>query len=366
MKKNLLVYGAGAIGRGYVPWVYPPDRYRYHYVDANPEIRRLLSERKRFTTFKTVDGSYKALTVEIENCFNSGEEASIIPRMDAVITAVGPRNALSLKEFLVGSTMPVICFENDPSIPGLLALATGNPHVVFGIPDVITSNTGSGAQLANDPLSVITENGVCFVDEKVEALGGLCRYVTPEELRRQWLAKLYIHNTPHCIAAYLGSMLGVRYLHEAMKDPRVAAIVAGAMHEMRNVLELKHGLEREFVQWYADKELSRFSNVLLHDPVSRVAREPFRKLAPNERLIGAAELALSCGIVPHFISIGIMSAFYYENSSDPDFNIAYLRRALSPSDFLKVIIRITPESALFEFLSSRWERNLAILKELTQ
>jgi mannitol-1-phosphate/altronate dehydrogenase len=185
------------------------------------------------------------------------------------------------------------------------------------------------------------------------------------ELEKQWLAKLYLHNTPHCIAAYLGSMLSLTYVHEALKNPRVSEIVAGAMGEMKHVLRCRFSLEPAFVDWYADKELQRFRNTLLYDPIDRVAREPFRKLAPNERLIGAAQLCICCGIVPEKIMLGIMTAFCYDNPRDPDANIRYLMRALQPPEFLIVAMQLRSGEALYELLLDRWDANLNLLQEIS-
>ena len=168
--------------------------------------------------------------------------------VDVIITAVGPRNALSLKESLINTDMPVICCENDSTIPESLRTATNNPNIVFGIPDVITSNTAPKELLKQDPLSIVTENGVCYIDNKVSEIGGNCHYVDTDELRKQWLAKLYIHNTPHCIAAYLGNILMVNYIHESMKNKSVEKIVSKAMFETEQMLIRRYQLKEEFVK----------------------------------------------------------------------------------------------------------------------
>ena len=173
-----------------------------------------------------------------------------------------------------------------------------------------------------------------------------------------------MHNTPHCIAAYLTSILSAKYVHEGMRHKKIKTIVAGVMKEMQNYLLLKRKLNKPFVNWYAKKELRRFSNVLLYDPVIRVAREPFRKLAANERLLGAAQLCLSAGIIPKNILIGIMAAFYYDNSDDPDRNIRYLIKSLEPKDFLKIVMHLDKGSALYMILLERWDDNLKFLKNL--
>lgn len=362
--KKLLIYGAGAIGRGFIPWVFHPSEYEFNYVEKDQKIRELLNKNKKFHSYKTIENGYDELEVSVNFCFEPGQEIKKIQEVDAIITAVGPRNVISLKESLATTNVPVICCENDSTIPETLKKVTNNGNVVFAIPDVITSNSAPENLLKQDPLSVVTENGICYIDEHVSMVGGDCRYVSKNELRKQWLVKLYIHNTPHCIAAYLGNLLGITYLHEAMQNEFVKRVVSQAMHEMEQMLLRKYNLNENFVKAYSIKELQRFSNTLLFDPITRVAREPFRKLAPNDRLIGAAELCLSSGIVPENVMIGIMSAFCYDNKEDPDYNIKYLMQSLDPKDFLKIIIGLREGESLFEIMENNWNDYLQKLNEL--
>ena len=250
------------------------------------------------------------------------------------------------------------------SLVNTLRNLTGSNHIYFGIPDVITSNTAPEKLLYKDPLSIVTEDGQCFVDSDAKELGGSIKYVDRDELKKQWMAKLYIHNTAHCVAAYLGSQCGKTYLHEGMQINMICNIVKGVMKEMQDMLLTRYKIESKFLKFYAKKELSRFSNLLLYDPITRVAREPFRKLAPNNRLIGAAQLALFCGIVPENLIIGILSAFLYDKENDPDNNIKYLVNALSPESFLKLIIRLDPYEALYLLILDRWDSIMTKLKKL--
>lgn len=354
-KTKLLIYGAGAIGRGYIPWVFESNNYDYYYVDSNEALVKQLEENKKFTTYRIVNDKYETKIVEIQGCTLIGDEKELLLEADAVVTAVGPRNFLQLSSQLRGLTVPVLCCENDASLPADMRKLTGNKNVVFVIPDVITSNTASQDLLRKDPLAIITENGECFIDETLEPkLEGNCQYISTKELEKQWLAKLYIHNTPHCIAAYLGNMLDVKYLHESMANETIESIVSGAMQEMVLMLQHRVHLEIDFLNFYRDKELSRFQNPLLYDPIERVAREPFRKLAPKDRLIGAAQLCLTAGIVPYNVLTGIMAAFYFENEKDPDAHIRYLRNSMKPEDFLRIIFRLSENEALFTLLIQHW------------
>ena len=124
MKKKILVFGAGAIGRGFIPWIFPPSEFEISYVESDPKIRDLLNKQKKFLTFKTMNDRYEKLEVPIVHCYCPGKEVEIIENVDVVITAVGPRNALSLKESLINTNVPVICCENDSTIPESLKAET--------------------------------------------------------------------------------------------------------------------------------------------------------------------------------------------------------------------------------------------------
>ncbi len=362
--KKLLIYGAGAIGRGYVPWVFPPDQYELTYVESNPTLRDQLNTQKYFTTYCTKNDQYHTLKVPIAKCFSPGEELPSLSTYDGIITAVGPRHVQALAPNLAKATCPIVLFENDETLTEILQKLSKNPHIYFGIPDVITSNTAPQKLLDKDPLSIVTENGTCFIDDRAKSLGGNNHYVDKKELTKQWLAKLYIHNTPHCIAAYCGSLCHKTYLHEGMQIPQVYDIVKKAMLEMSQMLKIRYHIDTDFIDWYSEKELSRFANVLLYDPISRVAREPFRKLEPDNRLIGAAQLALASGVIPHNIMKGIFAAFLYNKTNDPDFNITYLVNALTPENFLKLIIKLNPHEALFKLLVEAWGPDMTELKRM--
>ena len=81
MKKTILVYGAGAIGRGYLPWVFSPDEFDFMFVDRNPDLVESLRRRGSYTTFRTKDGKYEKQQVPVAGAFLLGEEKSILQKM---------------------------------------------------------------------------------------------------------------------------------------------------------------------------------------------------------------------------------------------------------------------------------------------
>ena len=106
MKKSLLIYGAGAIGRGFIPWVFDPNEYDFYYVENNLELKEKLNKHKKFISYRTNEETYDKKIVEIKECFSPGQEKEIIEKISAVITAIGPRNILSLQKILLNTNIP--------------------------------------------------------------------------------------------------------------------------------------------------------------------------------------------------------------------------------------------------------------------
>ena len=126
--------------------------------------------------------------------------------------------------------------------------------------------------------------------------------------------------------------------------------------ELSKLILLKYKINLKTIRYYSKKEFARFTNKLLFDPIDRVAREPFRKLKVDERLIGAANKCISNGIYPKAIAFGIFCAFNYKNRKDPDFNISYLKNSLKKENFLEIAIGLRKNEPIYEILIENWNR----------
>jgi mannitol-1-phosphate 5-dehydrogenase len=127
-------------------------------------------------------------------------------------------------------------------------------------------------------------------------------------------AKLYGHNATHALAAYLGAMRGVRRIAELRGYPEIMSFLRSAfLEESGETLTRKHaGVDPLFTpegyREYADDLLARMVNPFLHDSVERVGRDPERKLAWDDRLIGTIRVALRMGVQPGRYAAGAAAA----------------------------------------------------------
>lgn len=366
--KEIVIVGAGAIGRGYLPWVFEPNKYDFVFIDTNRDIINQMRQAGSYTTYRVKNDRLESRSVPVKAAYLPEEfPINNHKQVAAAFINVGPRNAVKSAKHIQSLNCPFVLCENDPLTVDEVIHQTGSNSVYFAVPDVITSNTAPSNLLEKDPLAIVTEDGVLFIDDGVQSLEGNFNLLSKHELlHKQWTAKLYLHNTPHCVAAYLGALVGVQYVHEAMAIPEIASVVRGSMTEMLNSLKLRWDIPHEFLDWYAEKELRRFSCKLLFDPISRVAREPLRKLELEGRLIGAAQICLSLGFVPENILVGIGSALLFDNKDDNDRHLSFMRRALEPSALLTHVLSLRKGEALERVLRDRLSAIISRLESLSK
>lgn len=317
-----LIIGGGAIGRGFIPWLL--EEFELDILDTSTGLVNGIIERGGFYSFMSDGDKLKKKWVN-PRCIATNFDKLRPLDYDIAFISVGPRNVKLLPLGIEKLRCPIFSLENDPITVDWIKQKYGLDSVYFGVPDVITSSTASPANLALDPFAIHTENGVLYLqrpldlDLSLERLLPEVQWLPVERLNEEWDAKLYIHNTPHCIAAYLGHIAGCTYIHEALAKPAIQRVVEGVIDELLCALKLATPHDHHFIESYGIKEVRRFSNHLLFDPVSRVAREPLRKLHPSGRLMGALRLLLSTGVNPTYLMAGIAAALHYVDINDRDY-----------------------------------------------
>jgi mannitol-1-phosphate/altronate dehydrogenase len=208
----------------------------------------------------------------------------------------------------------------------------------FAIPDVITSNTAPDSLKKIDDLCTVSETGSLVIENNNLDLSNVAKKLSPGDLNMHWDCKLFIHNAPHAILAYLGAKKKYKFIHQAMNNKKIRKIVLKSMDEISLGL-IKTGLVKtSFVNYYKNKEIKRFENEILFDPIKRVAREPIRKLASNNRLILALRLSLLGKKLPKFTLVGLKAALKYYDKSDSDsVYLKNLNKYMTEEEILKKI-----------------------------
>ncbi len=141
-------------------------------------------------------------------------------------------------------------------------------------------------------------------------------------------AKLYGHNATHALLGYLAHRQGCRFMSEA--DAKLVEYARAAfLEESGDALIHKYrGVDPLFTpvgyRAYVDDLMERMVNPHLRDAVERVIRDPRRKLAWDDRLIGTMRLALEAGIKPHRYARGAAAALAMITREEPGKSAAQL------------------------------------------
>lgn len=366
MAKALIV-GGGAIGRGFLPWEL--QNLKFDLFDVSQELTSGISKQGGYTSYMAKDGMLERNLFQPDICTNEPNDLDYNSYVVAFV-AVGPRNCSKLPTTLSRLKCPIFSVENDPNSVGLIAKVLNSSMVFFGVPDVITSSTSSPQHLAIDKFALHTENGKLYLEQSDLFTSHLREFLpnvvwaSRSEMIREWNAKLYLHNTPHCVAAYLGYLKGINYLHESFDDPFVIRVVEGVIEEMILTLKREAEMEHRFLEEYADKELMRFSNSLLFDPIVRVAREPLRKLALGGRLMGGLSKAMLAGVQPVYLNLGIAAALNYREIADPDYRSMLQVDEIGVTNFLRYFLDISPRSLESKLIVGSYPDSISFLKQV--
>lgn len=339
--KKAIQFGAGNIGRGFIGAVLEQAGYHVVFADVNQTVIDKINE----------DGHYTVHIMDVEcveqkitniSGVNSTTDAILAEiadeRTELITTAVGvvilPRIAPSIAKGIaarrksgIEKPLNIIACEN-----AVRASSQLREHVLgnlegedkaycekwVGFPDCSVDRIVPPVRSEN-PIDVVVEAYYEWNVEQKSFVGG-APHIAGMNLADNLIAyierKLFTLNTGHAITAYTGKMKGYATIDESIADEKIYSIVKAAMQESGLGLIAKYGFDREAHFKYIDKIIGRFRNPYLKDDVTRVGREPLRKLSATDRLVKPMLTAREAGVATPNLLLGIGAALHYDNQAD--------------------------------------------------
>ncbi len=349
MVEKVVLFGAGATGRGHVGLLAWQAGFELVMVDKNPSLVTLLQQAGSYSVrlYGSPGESEPGMTSPQEilvsgfrlyGYLERERIAAEIQDASLVLTAVFDQNLADVAQTLslavsacqrAGRQTPLNCIacenmmDSSSTLGRYVQAQLEGPDLaycesVFGFPDCMISRVVPRPE--PDPLRIITEDynewtvrREAFKGEKPARLEAM-ELVDNQTARLE--RKLFIHNGGHAVCGYFGYHRGHRYIHEAIADPLVAMHVGGALEELGEVVRRKHGFSRASIQAYQRDLGSRGAIPEMRDEVLRVVRDPLRKLSAHERLVAPALLAVEYDLPRGWIVQGIAAALRYTHPSD--------------------------------------------------
>lgn len=341
-----VMYGAGSIGRGFIGALFSKIGYEVVFIDVNDEVINLINTEKTYPqiimnedqpvywvkNIRAVDGKDpEAVSNEIASAdiMATALGAAVLEKVAPVIA----RGLLKRWENDASDTLDILICENlmDADIllkDHLLNALPKDKHSLFE-QNVGLVETSIGRMVPpadpdlipkdEHPLAVRVEPYDFLPVDQSAFKGSIPKYnkIVPYEPFHYYLErKLYVHNMAHVTTAFLGQYLNKTYIHEAASDIYIQTIVRGCMMESCMMLSEKYKIPFSDLNDHINDLLHRFKNAYLRDTVSRVARDPMRKLQPSDRLIGAARSCEEFHITPVYLSFAIALALSFMENED--------------------------------------------------
>lgn len=383
MERIAVQFGAGNIGRGFIAQLFHESGYEVVFVEAVPAIVEEINRRKRYTIHIVGDG---AQDVEITNIRAIHSEkieqvAQEIARAEIACTAVGVN---VLKQVAPSLAQGIALRSQNPDAPPLNVLICENQldanqilrsavleHLPAELHGYVDAHVGfvlcvvsrmvplmTPEEKRADPLAIKVE-AYKKLPVDARAIKGELPSIAGVEPVENFLGhverKLFVHNAAHALLGYLGWLKGYTYVHEAMADEQIRSMLDESMQEVSEALIRRHGFSREEMQEYLTDLYHRFENAALGDTIARVARDPERKLRPDDRLVGVVRLLVDNGLEPKGFCTAIAAALLYNNPEDVS-AVALQRRIEQEgvSTVLEKLCRITPDMPMHQCILSAY------------
>ena len=363
--KKAIQFGAGNIGRGFIGAVLSEAGYHVVFADVNELVVNKINEDGKYTVaimdtecteqvitnISAVDSRSPELAKEIAQAqvVTTAVGLGILPRIAGALAAgIAERQAQGVTEYL-----NVIACEN-----GLRASSQLKEHVYSHLTDEQKAYADEYVAFpdcsvdrivppikSENPIDVVVEKFYEWNVERASIKGDL--QMEGMNLADNLIAyierKLFTLNTGHAITAYLGKLKGLGTIADSIADEEIYTIVKAAMQESGEGLVAKYGFDHDAHFAYIDKIIGRFRNPHLQDDVTRVGREPLRKLSANDRLIKPTMTAIEHGFATPNLVLGIGAALHYNNPEDPQ--SVQLQQAIAENGVAKALEQFSGISA---------------------
>ena len=423
---SCVIFGAGKIARGFIGHLLYLSDIPFVFVEKADVLVDLINERGQYPV-NILGAPEKNCTVKGIPALKFSQEEEIIDviaHADAVFNAVGGKNLAEIVPFYTKGIerraalaaagqlrrpLNFITCENwkkpaDILRSGIEAAISEEAKPWYlanvGITEAVILRSGIDAtaeQRVADPLWVnvqdywqlhvdasrlkgITEDDIAACNARLSEEPALTRGAIadpsgPDLMRIKGLhlldsfdgfleRKFYTYNAANGTVSFMGALLGYEILSDAARDPFILENLDGVYRETSQALCKKYGFEWDDQWAFTRTSLKKLQDVTIVDTIERNARDPIRKLGPEDRLVGSASMVYSYGILPEHLCTSIACAIFYhppgkDVQDDSADELARLRREEGVDYILEHICGLDPNGILADTVRTK----IALLRE---
>lgn len=370
-----VVFGNGKIARGFIGQLLYRSGYRTTFVGVNKKNVEAINSRGKY--YVNVMGNPQA-SEWISNihcvCIEDiGAIAYELNNCDIVFVSVGGKNIESL-----GETIAEVINFNPHILKQEKTIITcenwKNPHTIlqnailknlrtelideFNIKIGVTQAAilRSGVEPTDEILEIdkyavsVTNYWELPVDaSRIKGSITLKGIDLKENFGGFLQQKIYTFNTLNATIAYLGNLYGEKILYEAANDVKIIELLGRVCSEINPAIAKMMGISIEEQNIFSRRAIDKYQDKAVMDFTERHARDPIRKLGPDDRMVGTARLVEKMGFKVDALAETIAAAIYYRTDNEADPSAAQLktmREEYGPRVVLEKICGISTEENL--------------------
>lgn len=334
--RQAVIFGAGSVGRGFLGELLCGAGWFVTFVDVDPVLVRTLAADGCYPHLTVSDTGTRRTTVGPVTAVDARDTDAVLDALltaDLAATSVGAAVLPAVADTVAGGLgrriglgrppLDILLAENVHGCAAVMRglLAERLPHLS---PDELASSVGlletsigrmipvpvpdaaEPTLVRVEPYRFLPYDAAAVVGPPLEVPGLVADPGVPFSYYGD--RKLYVHNLGHCATACLGRLAGAGLVWEAIGRPDVRLLVRGAMLESAMALAARYGVALPPLVDHVDDLLHRFGNRALGDTTQRVSRDLPRKLAADDRLLGAYRLAVQEGVPTRHLSLAVAAA----------------------------------------------------------
>lgn len=342
--KTAVHFGAGKIGRGFIADLLHDSGYRIVFADVVQPLVDLVNKDHEYSLF-LIDHDYEEKIIDNIVAYSTiSEPEKVIEEIvnaEVLTTSVMATNLPKVAP-LITNGLKARKATRAAGDAKLIVMACENAIMGTDILKKAMIETGIMTEEEMDSVAVFpntavdrmvfdghhhgkdgVEIGDAFElpieknkleDPESEPIKG-AEYV--DNLEKFLQRKIYMVNCAHAVTSYFGFVKGYKTVQEGLADPELLEEIKATVMESASALEKKYGFTHESLVEYMDSMIiRRFTTPGVSDPITRVAREPIRKISPNDRIMGPAFQCEEYGLDNSHLLRGTACALRYQNPED--------------------------------------------------
>jgi mannitol-1-phosphate 5-dehydrogenase len=321
--QNIVIFGAGKIGRSFIGQLFGHAGYEVVFVDMDVSLVNELNKRGSYPVVIKGPESEDRLVIKRVRAIHALEGNAVVEAIrNAGILAISVgKNALPAVASLVGEGLT----KRQQSFPGrvldiILAENMRSANIFFRnklrellpssypldeLVGLVETSIGkmvpmmTTRDLEEDPLQVFAEPYNTLILDRKGFRGEIPQIedLSLKDNVKAWVdRKAFIHNLGHASAAFAGHLRYPEsiYMHEILSDKKIREFTRIVMRESAVILRSVYPGEYSEIELslHIDDLITRFQNRNLGDTIFRVGSDLQRKLGPDDRFMAPIRMAI--------------------------------------------------------------------------